>query len=126
MYSAALYESHTPPVEDFLQAFYRGSNDFKRISPLDTSIWHSYPLCGRFNLNIAQRVHDFQMIFPHYANPLFDHTPTVNTYSKFSTGGVRASNGTAHLWLAQLNDSTVDREVMQSIKKPYIRLYTVS
>ena len=53
-------DSHSP-----LWKIYRESTvgeEFPEwISPLGTSRWNSYTLCGRFKRNIVQRVCDFQM-----------------------------------------------------------------
>ena len=50
------YEIPTPSVEDLIKMLYRGGVAFKWISPLDTSTWNSFTLCGRFNLSVTDGV----------------------------------------------------------------------
>ena len=49
------------PVVDLPLSSLQGEFDSKWINPLDTSTLNPYTLCGRLNLNVAQRVCVFQI-----------------------------------------------------------------
>ena len=77
-----------------------GSISFRWISPLGTSTWNVYTLCGRVYQNVAQRVCDFQIELPNIPIHLKIALPLWNAYGKSSTGGVWVSNGVIHWLLA--------------------------
>ena len=59
--------------------FSHRSPNFKRNSPLDTSTWNMFTLCGRLNQFIAQRVCEFQIALPNKLTHLKITLPLWNT-----------------------------------------------
>ena len=55
-----------------------------------------YTLCDGFSQNVAQTGVNFTCdSIAQQADPFENHTPPVETYGKYSTGGVWISNGVA-------------------------------